>query len=90
MKFIDLFHVKLLFAKSLSEGFRLKLKHNMCLWRAFCFQFSRNVILLMFQVSNDTANRKRMTKVNSISNWLSLAQVTMNVPFFILLRIHSL
>ncbi len=44
----------------------------------------------MVQASNIAANRKRTTKMNSISYWLSLAQLNTNVFFLSALRMHSL
>ncbi len=62
----------------------------MCLDSAFSFQFSPILILFMAQASNNAANWKRTTKVNSISYCLSLAQLKTNAPFFIAFRMHSL
>ncbi len=84
------FHVKTLYANNWSERLKLLLKHNMCLDSAISFQFSQMLILLMVQASTNAANWKRRSKVNSISYWLSLAQLKTNVAFFIALRMHSL
>ncbi len=61
-----------------------------CLDNAILFQFSQMLILLMVQASNNAANWKIMTKVNSISYWLSLAQLKTNAAFFFAFRMHSL
>ncbi len=57
---------------------------------AFSFQFSQILILLMVQASNNAANGKKTTKVNSISYWLSLGQLKTNVFFFSAFKMHSL
>ncbi len=44
----------------------------------------------MVQATNNAANWKRTTKVNSISYWLSLAEFKTNAAFFIAFRMHSL
>ncbi len=54
------------------------------------FQFIQILILLMVQATNNAANRRRTTKVNAISYWLSLAQLKTNTAFFIALGMHSL
>ncbi len=87
---IRLFHVKILNANNWSQSFKLWLKHNMCLDSAFSFQYSPILILLMVRASNNAANWKITTKVNSISYWLSLAQLKPNATFFIAFRMHSL
>ncbi len=50
---------------------------------AFSFQFSPNLITLIFQVSDNASYSKITTKMNSISFGLSYAQIKMNVSFFI-------
>ncbi len=87
---IRLFHVKILYADSWSKCFKLKLKQKMRLDSAFSFHYSPMLILLMVRASNNAANRKRMTTVNSISYWLSLAQLKINATCFIAFRMHSL
>ncbi len=62
----------------------------MCLDDGFSFRFGQILILFMVQASNNAANWKRTTKVNSISYWLSLAQLKANVYFISAFRMHSL
>ncbi len=62
----------------------------MCLDCVFSFQLSPILILFMVQALTNAANGKRTAKVNSISYWLSLAQLKTNAPFFIAFRMHSL
>ncbi len=62
----------------------------MCLDSAFFFPFSPILILFIVQALHNAADWKRTTKVNSISHWLSQAQLKTKAPFFIAFRMHSL
>ncbi len=62
----------------------------MCLDSAFSFQCGDIVIIFMVQASNIAVRCKGTTKGNSISYWLSLAQLKANVFFRSAFRMHVL
>ncbi len=90
IKFISLFHVKILLCKWLMFEFKTITETFCVYFDCFTFQFIPNRISLTFQVLNNAFNWKLATKVNSISYWSSYAQMNMSVFLFIVFWMETL
>ncbi len=91
MGLINNYYTTIRYFTQIAEVWDLDYDWNiMCFDITFSFQFGQISIPFMVQTSNNAANWKRTTKVNSISYWLSPAQLETDVFFFCALRMHSL